>query len=151
MMRLKKKESSSSMLVGASADLTLNRKTFGLSRRRGRNDLRKQHWNIYITICKTVSGSLMLEKEMAAHSNILAWRNPWTEEPGGLLSMGSHRVGHDWSDLAAAAAAEALFVVTRHQKRRRYPSTEFTYCRIAKTRKLQRNNKTQFHAKLWWN
>ena len=46
-----------------------------------------------------------LEKEMAAHSSILAWRIPGTEEPGGLPSMGSHRVGHDWSDLAAAAAA----------------------------------------------
>ena len=37
-----------------------------------------------------------LEKEMTAHSNILAWRIPWTEEPGGLQSMGSQRVGHDW-------------------------------------------------------
>ena len=46
-----------------------------------------------------------LEKEMATHSNVLAWRIPGTEEPGGLLSMGSHRVRHDWSDLAAAAAA----------------------------------------------
>ena len=36
-----------------------------------------------------------LEKEMATHSSILAWRIPWTEEPGGLPSMGSHRVGHD--------------------------------------------------------
>ena len=43
-----------------------------------------------------------LEKEMATHSSILAWRIPGTEEPGGLPSMGSHRVGHDWSDLAAA-------------------------------------------------
>ena len=34
-------------------------------------------------------------KEMATHSAILAWRIPWTEEPGGLQSMGSHRVGHD--------------------------------------------------------
>ena len=40
---------------------------------------------------------------MATHSNILAWRIPGTEEPGGLPSMGSHRVGHDWSSLAAAA------------------------------------------------
>ena len=47
-----------------------------------------------------------LEKEMATHSSVLAWRIPGTGEPGGLLSMGSHRVGHDWSDLAAAAAAE---------------------------------------------
>ena len=44
-----------------------------------------------------------LEKEMATYSSVLAWRIPGTAEPGGLLSMGSHRVGHDWSDLAAAA------------------------------------------------
>ena len=36
-----------------------------------------------------------LEKEMATHSSILAWEIPWTEEPGGLQSMGSQRVGHD--------------------------------------------------------
>ena len=42
---------------------------------------------------------------MAPHSSALAWKTPWTEEPGGLQSMGSHRVGHDWSDLEAAAAA----------------------------------------------
>ena len=41
-----------------------------------------------------------LEKEMATHSSVLAWRIPGTGEPGGLLSMGSHRVGHDWNDLA---------------------------------------------------
>ena len=46
-----------------------------------------------------------LEKEMAAHSSVLAWRIPGTGEPHGLLSMGLHRVGHNWSDLAAAAAA----------------------------------------------
>ena len=40
---------------------------------------------------------------MATHSSVLAWRIPGTEEPGGLPSMGSHRVGHDSSDLAAAA------------------------------------------------
>ena len=44
---------------------------------------------------------------MATHSSVLAWRTPGTEEPGGLPSMGLHRVGHDWSDLAAAAAAAA--------------------------------------------
>ena len=42
-----------------------------------------------------------LEKEMATHSSVLAWRIPRTGEAGGLPSMGSHRVGHDWSDLAA--------------------------------------------------
>ena len=41
-----------------------------------------------------------LEEGMAIHFSILAWRLPWTEEPGGLQSMGSHRVGHDGSDLA---------------------------------------------------
>ena len=44
-----------------------------------------------------------LEKEMATHSSVLVWRIPGTEEPVGLLSMGLHRVGHDWRDLAAAA------------------------------------------------
>jgi len=46
-----------------------------------------------------------LEKEMATHSSVLALRIPGTGKPGVLWSMGSHRVGHDWSDLAAAAAA----------------------------------------------
>ena len=44
-----------------------------------------------------------LEKEMATHSTVLAWRIPETGEPDGLLSMGSHRVGHNCSNLAAAA------------------------------------------------
>ena len=43
-------------------------------------------------------------EEVATHSSILAWRVPGTVEPGGLPSMGLHRVGHDWRDLAAAAA-----------------------------------------------
>ena len=47
-----------------------------------------------------------LEKEMATDSSVLAWRIPGTGEPGGLLSMGSHRVGYDWSDFAAAEEAE---------------------------------------------
>ena len=42
-------------------------------------------------------GSRTLEKEMATHSSIFAWRIPWTEEPGGLQSTGSQRVGHDWA------------------------------------------------------
>ena len=43
---------------------------------------------------------------MATHSGVLAWRIPGMGEPRGLPSMGLYRVGHDWSDLAAAAAAE---------------------------------------------
>ena len=55
-----------------------------------------------------------LENEMATHSSVLAWRIPGTGEPGGLPSMGSHRVGHDWSDLAAVATAQ-LSAKTRFQ------------------------------------
>ena len=50
-----------------------------------------------------------LEKEMATHSSVLAWRIPGTGEPGGLRSMGLHRVGHGWSDAAAAAVAGTTF------------------------------------------
>ena len=53
-----------------------------------------------------------LEKEMATHSCVLAWRIPGTAEPGGLPSVGSHRVGHDWSDLAAVTAASYLPMVS---------------------------------------
>ena len=52
-----------------------------------------------------------LEKEMATHSIVLTWRIPETVEPGGLPSVGSHRVRHDWSDLATAAA---LLLPIRH-------------------------------------
>ena len=48
----------------------------------------------------------ILEKEMATHSSILAWRISWREEPGGLLSMESHRVRHDWSNLSYMHALE---------------------------------------------
>ena len=50
----------------------------------------------------------VLEKEMATHSIVLAWRIPGTGEPGGPPSTGSHRVGHDWRDLAATAGMEML-------------------------------------------
>ena len=51
-----------------------------------------------------------LEKEMATLSSVFAWRIPGMGEPGGLPSMGSHRVGHDRSDLAAVAAAYCIGV-----------------------------------------
>ena len=60
-----------------------------------------------ISPCISVSVCLMYQgapKEMATHSSVLAWRIPGTGEPSRLPSMGSHRVGHDWSDPAAAAA-----------------------------------------------
>ena len=50
-----------------------------------------------------------LEKEMATHSSVLAWRIPGTGEPGELPSMESHRVERDWGNLAAAAAAAAAY------------------------------------------
>ena len=49
-----------------------------------------------------------LEKEIATHPSVLAWRIPGTGEPGGLPSMGSHRVRHDWSDLAAATGSSQI-------------------------------------------
>ena len=54
---------------------------------------------------------------MATDSSVLAWRIPGMGEPGGLLSMGSHRIGHDGSDLAAAAAA-AIHVHSYEQEKR---------------------------------
>ena len=62
-----------------------------------------------------------LEKEMAAHSSVLAWRIPGMGEPGALLSMGSHRVRHDRSDLAAAAVAAPPLVL----KENTFPVSEF--------------------------
>ena len=52
-----------------------------------------------------------LEKEIATHSNVLAWRIPGMGEPGGLPSLGSHRVRHEWSYLAAAAAVVFWIIV----------------------------------------
>ena len=51
-----------------------------------------------------------LEREMATHSSVLAWRIPGTAEPGGLPSIGLHRVGHDWSDLVAAACIKRYYM-----------------------------------------
>ena len=51
-----------------------------------------------------------LEKEMATHSSILAWRIPGTGEPGGLPSMGLHRVGHNWSDLVVVVVVVVVVV-----------------------------------------
>ena len=64
------------------------------------------------------------EKGMATHSSVLAWRIPGTGEPCRLLSMGSHRVGHDWSDLAAAAAAVEFTWTGAPMLPRRFPPTQ---------------------------
>ena len=59
-----------------------------------------------------------LEKEIATHSSVLALRIPGTGEPGGLPSMGSYRVGHDWSDSAAAAADHYIYYCGQESLRR---------------------------------
>ena len=64
-----------------------------------------------------------LEKEMATHSSVLAWKIPGIGEPDGLPSLGSHRVRHDWSNLAAAAAAAALQIIS-------YVPNSLTLCGI---------------------
>ena len=71
-----------------------------------------------------------LEKEMATHSSVLAWRIPGTAEPGGLPSMGSHRVEHDWSDLAAAAPLSPSLCHLRVLTASAVPST-WSVCALA--------------------
>jgi len=66
--------------------------------------------NIFLSLSFIFDCLLVASKEMATHSSVLAWRIPGTVEPGVLPSMGSHRVGHDWSDLAAAAAARQFCI-----------------------------------------
>ena len=53
-----------------------------------------------------------LEEGMATHSSIFAWGIPWTEEPGGLQSIGVHRVGHDWSDFVHTPGITAIVLLT---------------------------------------
>ena len=67
-----------------------------------------------------------LEKEMATHSSVLAWEIPGTEEPGGLPSKGSCRVGHDWSDLAAAGLRFIRIVKVKSLSRARVFATLWT-------------------------
>ena len=64
------------------------------------------------------------EREMATHSSILAWRIMWTEETGGLPSMGSHRVGQDWSNLACMHALEKEMATQSRILAWRIPGTE---------------------------
>ena len=72
------------------------------------------------------------EKAMAPHSSTVAWKIPWMEEPGRLQSMGLHRVGHDWSDLAAAAgpseAGPVLSASIKMRTLRNRESAERVWC-----------------------
>ena len=76
-----------------------------------------------------------LEKEMATHSSVLAWRIPGTEEPGGLPSMESHRVRRDWSNLAAAAANQLYKKRQRNFSRQETQKKEKFYKNIPQTSK----------------
>ena len=83
---------------------------------------------------------------MATHSSTLAWRIPGTGEPGGMPSMGSHRVGHDWSDLAAAAAA-TLCEVSLFMRHR---SWVVPCCQIFKPRLTTQQTGHSFTSTLKW-
>ena len=86
-----------------------------------------------------------LEKEMATHSSTFAWGIPGTAEPGGLLSMGLHRVGHDWSDLAAAAATAVGIVFCL--KSRIHPELNFSFKNLWENR-IERL--TPCFSSQWW-
>ena len=60
--------------------------------------------------------SLHIHLKTTTHSSVLAWRIPGMREPGGRPSMGSHRVGHNWSDLAVAAAYESYQGIISHKR-----------------------------------
>ena len=73
---------------------------------------------ISITDFNSASFGIILEKAMAPHSSTLAWKIPWTEEPGRLQSMGSHRVGHNW-------ATSLSLVTSTHWRRKWQPTPVF--------------------------
>ena len=81
-----------------------------------------------------------LEKEMATHSSVLAWRIPGTAEPSGRLSVGLHRVGHDWSDLAVAANVSKRFQTTH--------KLFFTQNKCIKIKWKNKPYKLTFHVEL---
>ena len=91
-----------------------------------------------------------VEKEMATHSSVLAWRIPGTEEPGGLPSMGSQRVGHNWSDLAAAAVgpSTSLFTYLDVLTKYHHNAKEFGFRRFPNTARHRAKHLPAFHQLL---
>ena len=65
--------------------------------------------HIILYVHKNKCNNFIINGHLSSFSSVLAWRIPGTGEPGGLPSLGSHRVGHDWRDLAAAAAASSFY------------------------------------------
>ena len=90
-----------------------------------------------------------LEKEMVTHSSVLAWRIPGTGEPDGLLSVGSHRVGHDWSGLAAAAAATLMIMVSENSFNRNRPLPLYPVCIWQSTSSWFHLTSVQVRWKFW--
>ena len=101
-----------SMMLSISSSATLFSFAFNLS----------QHQGIF-----QWDTSSHLKKKMATHSTVLAWRIPETAEPGGLPSIGSHRVGHNWSDAAAAAAAALYITWPKYWSFSISPSNEYSW------------------------
>ena len=104
-----------------------------------------------------------LEKEMATHSSVLAWRIPGTGKPGGLLSMGSHRVRHDWSDLAAGNELPFFSQFTSSYKVTRitlcytvvgqqtfYKGPNFKHFRLCKTHNLRTIHLCSYSTEVWY-
>ena len=94
---------------------------------------------------------------MATHSSTLAWKIPWTEEPGGLLSMGSHRVRHDWSNLAAAAACDYFnprfliypSLLSLSFKKKKKPPRSSWVSKTSAKKKKKKKNENCIYMILW--
>ena len=107
-------------------------------------------WRIFLPTQETWVWSLgwedPLEEEIATNSSILAWKIPWTEEPGGLQSMGSWRVGHDWVAEHWALSERKIketFIVWRNEWKKKYLVTfyflfPFRHC----NHRLRKRSKT---------
>ena len=101
-----------------------------------------------------------LEEGMATHSSILAWRIPWAEEPGELLSIGSKRVGHDWSDWAHTQkltehCKSTLLQENKFTKEKWNPGNLRTFLQNSKCRRQWSNvqdcgQTTLCMLSLWW-
>ena len=84
---------------------------------------------------------------MATHSSVPAWRIPGTGEPGGLPSMGSHRVGHDWSDSAAAAGYEDTYQLKPRQENKNI----YSHIQFLKYSQLTFSLSNRFHFPKFYN
>ena len=91
-----------------------------------------------------------LEKEMATHSSVLAWRIPGMGEPGGLPSMASHRVGHDWSDLAVSAAKITNNIFPHHRSIPLQPYPMYGIVTSSELLAVISRQSTNYFLGMWW-